>query len=851
MKAQLGKPTGLALALLAALLATFFAMGVFSVAQAQTPTHSASRSFSATTVAPGGEVVVTINVSGYGNYGVVEETLPTGFSYVDSNGADGFVRGALVEFLLIGGSVNSFTYTVTASDTEGSYRFDGDFETRVEGADISVDISGATTVTVAAATNGGNGDGTDEASPVTLSSQEPGAAVRIEIEADAGVKVPAGEDINIKLKSFDLPDTISESHVLFSDGDAGAADSYTGNPSEARISGGDTIILTVPSTLPNGEANPKGVTGRYKIVIKQSAGITNPTAGGMYTVEVDDMDADVEKPEVQINRVVKLSATSGTRGTETTATFKGFANGSATVFLNDPNRDDPNIGPDASSKHGEVMITDNTGTLEIDTTSSSFKANQDNTITAQDAAGNDQDVSATLTISAKAVVDPEESPVSKEVTINLSDWPATNPVTKVTIGSSDVTPSTTVTTDDDGSAEFKVMVPAGANRGTQTVKVTGTEVDDSTPSATASLNVGVLALTIQPTMVVPGQQITIQGSGFKSGDKITMVEIGNQTADVEATANSAGNVVISVNAPSDPDTAGIGSGKKTVSVSADGVRADGDASSGRVAEGEIELHEPAITLSPETSRRGTTVSVSGSGFPSGDLVQIKYTNNDSSVTVAAGSADASGAVSIDFTVPSYANIGAKHDVEATSVGIFKGVTAKATHETPGATVTLSSDSVASGENITITGLNFPAFATVAVMEIGGVDVRPVPAPATSIDGDFTSTVLVPQKELGNQTVSIRVSQTTITTFLELVTVTVSRAPADVFASLGDRLVRVWYLERSTQVWSFYDPDSDVAAFNTLTEVSSGQNVSIIISSGANIGFQDKTLYPGTNPIALD
>ena len=34
MKAQLGRPTGLALALLATLLATFLAMGVFSVAQA-------------------------------------------------------------------------------------------------------------------------------------------------------------------------------------------------------------------------------------------------------------------------------------------------------------------------------------------------------------------------------------------------------------------------------------------------------------------------------------------------------------------------------------------------------------------------------------------------------------------------------------------------------------------------------------------------------------------------------------------------------------------------------------------------------------------------------------------------
>ena len=40
MKAQLGRPTGLALALLSTLLATFLAMGVFSVALAQS-THSA------------------------------------------------------------------------------------------------------------------------------------------------------------------------------------------------------------------------------------------------------------------------------------------------------------------------------------------------------------------------------------------------------------------------------------------------------------------------------------------------------------------------------------------------------------------------------------------------------------------------------------------------------------------------------------------------------------------------------------------------------------------------------------------------------------------------------------------
>ena len=80
MKAQLGKPTGLALALLSTLLATLFAMGVFSVALANE--HSASRSFSATTVTPGGTLVVTITLPDYGRIRVVMETLPQGFSLV-------------------------------------------------------------------------------------------------------------------------------------------------------------------------------------------------------------------------------------------------------------------------------------------------------------------------------------------------------------------------------------------------------------------------------------------------------------------------------------------------------------------------------------------------------------------------------------------------------------------------------------------------------------------------------------------------------------------------------------------------------------------------------------------------
>ena len=658
----------------------------------------------------------------------------------------------------------------------------------------------------------------------TLSSQEPGAAVQITINASTATAITPNQDIRVDLADFSVPSTIAESAVDIS------SDGFNGNPSNVVVSG-KKVTMTVPNVKANGDDQTENVVGSYSIRIKQSAGVTNAASGGEKTIEWQENfpDGAEKEADVTINRVVKLSKTSGTRGTMITATFKGFANGSATVDLND-------------DKLAEVTIADNSGTLEIDTTSKSFKANQDNTITAEDAAGNSQTGDgAVFTIKPKAVVDPEESPVSKEVTIKLSDWPESNEITSVTIGASNVTPDATTSTDSDGKAEFKVMVPADANRGTQTVKVTGTEVDDSTPSATASLSVDVLALTIQPAMVVPGQQITIEGSGFVAGDEISSVSIGNQTANVDATANSAGDVVIAVNVPSDESGDGIGSGKKTVSVTATG--------SGRVAEGSIEVPKAVIALDPATSRRGTTVNVSGSGFPSGDLVQVKYDNDGTSVTVAAGSADASGAVSINFTVPSYARIGSKHDVEATSVGVFKGVTAEATHETPGAMVSLSVDSIASGENIAITGVNFPAFATVAVMEIGGVDVRPVPAPATSINGDFESTVLVPQLELGNQTVSVRVSQTTITTFLEIGTATVSKAPVDVFASLGDRLVRVWYLDTTTQTWSFYDPSPEFAEFNTLTEVSSGQIVTIIMN--AQDEFQGMALYTGSNPVAID
>ena len=86
----------------------------------------ANRSFNPERVAPGGSVTVTIKV---GQAFSITETLPDGFTYtgssIDDPAADNDVLtvGQTVTFTPVG--EGSFTYTVTASRTEGSHAFSG------------------------------------------------------------------------------------------------------------------------------------------------------------------------------------------------------------------------------------------------------------------------------------------------------------------------------------------------------------------------------------------------------------------------------------------------------------------------------------------------------------------------------------------------------------------------------------------------------------------------------------------------------------------------------------------------------------------------------------------------------
>ncbi len=104
-----------------AVMAALGLLGLGTVSAQQSP--SATRSFDPAAVAPGGQVVVTVTVTGYGSFGALIETLPAGFSFVSSTHSDAVANGQEVSFTLFGDS--SVRYSVTAPTAEGAYRFEG------------------------------------------------------------------------------------------------------------------------------------------------------------------------------------------------------------------------------------------------------------------------------------------------------------------------------------------------------------------------------------------------------------------------------------------------------------------------------------------------------------------------------------------------------------------------------------------------------------------------------------------------------------------------------------------------------------------------------------------------------
>ena len=199
-----------------------------TVEAAAEPSANATRSFDTATVAPGGEVVVTIRATGYGAFGGVTETLPVGFSYVSSSLTD---EGEVTEVddrtvrFALQGPVGPFTYTVTASSTVGTYTFMGTLrnEDRVDSPVRGVSSIRVGTVTPPDTGGGGfgGGGGVSNSAPVF---REGAAAARTVAENAA-----PGTLVGDRVTAFDNDaNTITYSFARNPDADSFTLDAQTG-----------------------------------------------------------------------------------------------------------------------------------------------------------------------------------------------------------------------------------------------------------------------------------------------------------------------------------------------------------------------------------------------------------------------------------------------------------------------------------------------------------------------------------------------------------------------------------------------------------------------------------------------
>ena len=575
---------------------------------------------------------------------------------------------------------------------------------------------------------------------------------------------------------------------------------------------------------------------------------------------------------VTVSREITVSPSSGTRGTEVTISGKGFIDGTADIIIGGDYTIKADVDDGAFTVTVDSAIKNNAGNSVFDGSVSLESGDMDDNrvtnITISDADTNEDAPAKTFEIKPSFTFAPESPTPGQDVTINLVDISGEPTSVKFTgaaaivdqVADPDAVPAVSAIDrirDSDNDAEtlggWKVQVPGTTRIGNVRVTILHPDYfddDGDMIALTKTITIGTNDLTVTPTTVVPRQTISIDGGGFTVRGTVDLQEVVIGGKVVSSTSvpmadreliNNNGDISFDVSVPQD-----VTPGTASVKVTDSGER---------VGTATITIATAKLTISPAESLRGETITVSGTGFPANDLVLIKY--NDA--TVDTSSTSPTGTFEQEVMVPAGEDInpGGTYTIEAVSQVNSPDVSAQEDHEIRAPVITLSPDAATPGSNLTISGENFKGFLRVSLIEIGGQNVTPVPAPQTDKWGAFTtSDIQVPQLNLTRHAVKVVVgdedgSDGDATEFLTLVGAVVSNAPADVFASLGDRLVRVWYLDRATQVWSFYDPDPDVAAFNTLTEVSSGQNVSIIISAGDNIGFQDKTLYPGTNPIALD
>ena len=701
---------------------------------------------------------------------------------------------------------------------------------------------------------------------LVTSATAAGAATNVRVGATTTVAIPIGDPIKIGLPGFGVPDSIDESDVLIRETES---DSSVNTAVPASVTTSKTTIeLLIPDMdLADATASGIQVGSTILVIFQQSAGITIPTTAGTYYATVNGIPDNIDltaDPKIEpdpgntllVERSLSLSKTKGSRGTEVTVTGKGYNKDVNSLFVDEDqdgvlDADEITISSTISVDKGGFSHTFTVGDrypdpVHVNALDISGIPYRDRD-SAEDQTWPTFDISGSLSLSKDSVKHGEK------IELRLADF-AGPTVTEAMVGSAMVTPDPAQSLTG-GKAKFEVTIPAtGLAIGKQRISV---EVGDE--SATADVTIEGLPLTLSPTSAVPGQEITIRGSGFTPGAALQYIKIDSLNAlddsDPAVLVTGTGNVVANVMIPKLVDGEGD---TILVEVKENGDMNGDDEGLGRAGGNEREgvvtmtIPKPTLTLDPTTSRPGSTVTATGTGYVVGANVNIRYGAATTSVN-----ADGTGNWIKSFVVPINTDVPSKNTVTASSGNNTEAdKSAEAMHTVPGGTLSVSPTSGPPGTRITITGDGFQAYAPLVELTVGNLEI-PHSGVNTDADGDFETTVVLPALPSGTHSLFVGIggtrdnpdnSESLVFTVGE--TGPASRTTADVFKDLIDagNLERVYHYVNATATWLVFDPRPDFAEFNDYTESTSGQAVWVKVTNDAQ--FQGQSLFAGWNLIVL-
>ena len=773
-----------------------------------------------------------------------------------------------------------------------------------------------TVVLVAAGTLGQPGTVVTGAATFSPQSMKPGSNTRYDIMFMSGPVAlnTLTDELVIELEDFTVASNIGVNSVAITVADSAtrAADSTASPPvlalDEDRTTiaedvsvNGEKIFITIGDLLKDRTGSTEDADfvispkSTISVVLRQSAGVRNPSEAGDYgpviTIRdasdsgkkvVDlDFDGDDDGLKFYVPRIVSLSEEDGGLGDVVEATGKGFKNGTSLTFFVDKYMGEPDpANPTADRAKGqdgilnsgedEVCVVPNVGSNDVGSceftiTSPTFVGG-DNFINAVDGRGGyaqnsadhmDDDQKFELKASMQST--PSGGSPGEIMLIQLVNFGDRSAINRIELSREPICDNSIsnmscgYTTDSQGTSDFKITIPNWAQGGKQELRV---HANDGDIKASTTVDISGPVIRVTPTGVVANQRISLIGTGFVAGSRVCCGEKG--VSDVTDPLISIGGEVIEdtrINGGQHVRVDNGGNWSASVDLPlTEATTSDGDRSiritdsQGRTGTVVVNIPAREVIITPNTGRVGTLAVVRGKNFPSkndeGDSfnVEIVYDAVDGRTTVSANP-DAGGQFEQQIRIPTTADIPSTNTVKVSYVD-SNGVTVvtAVTHEVPEGIITLSETSGGPGSPITINGEGFKAFVPIASVSIGSLDVTPAPKPSTDGNGMLSFPITIPGLDVGIQTIEVDVGRTVASVGF---TVTESGInPGDIkevtvgLEALGDNFVSVWHFNNDTKMWSFYTPALEEG--NSLTHLITGETYLIRIKSTVEVILNNDT-----------